>query len=112
MLPESYTAIIARGEDWVHGSTTEPYEASWAHEATIFIRALEPNNLGSDARARVQISLDGMHWADEGTSIKIPKALEEPSFVRLQHFSHYIRLIVDMQPDESAFVLASLSLKS
>ena len=68
MLAESYTAVIARGEDWVNGSTTEPYEASWAREAVIIVRTLETGTLKPGAKAHVQVSLDGMRWIDEGTS--------------------------------------------
>ena len=88
MLAESYTAVIARGEDWVDGSTTEPYEASWAREAIIMVRTLEAGTLAAGARAHVQVSLDGMRWVDEGTSLDIRPDVDGISMARLSHFGH------------------------
>ncbi len=112
MLAESYTAVIARGEDWVDGSTTEPYEASWAREAVIVLRTLERGTLNPEARAHVQISLDGMRWIDEGTSIAIAQQEDGIAMARISHFGHYIRLRAEMPADATAFMLATLSLKA
>jgi hypothetical protein len=112
MLAESYTAVIARGEDWVDGSTTEPYEASWAREAVIVVRTLESGTLTAGARANVQISLDGIRWIDEGTSLDIPTEVDGISMARLSHFGHYLRLKARMPADTTGFMLATLSLKA
>jgi hypothetical protein len=112
MLAESYTAVIARGEDWVDGSTTEPYEASWAREAIIVLRTLESGTLGPGARAHVQISLDGMRWIDEGTSLDISPEIDGLSMARLGHFGHYLRLRAELPNGMTGYMLASLSLKA
>jgi hypothetical protein len=112
MLAESYTAVIARGEDWTDGSTTEPYEASWAREAIIMIRTLENGTLIEGAKAHVQISLDGMHWVDEGSSLDIPTKVNGVSMARLGHFGHYLRLRAEMPANATGFMLATLSLKA
>ena len=112
MLAESYTAVIARGEDWSHGSTTEPYEASWAREAIIVVRTLESGTLGAGAKAHVQMSLDGMRWIDEGTSLEIKPEVDGLSMARLTHFGHYLRLRVEMPGDMSGYMLATLQLKA
>lgn len=112
MLAESYTAVIARGEDWVDGSTTEPYEASWAREAIIVIRTLETGSLKPGAKAHVQVSLDGMRWVDEGTSLDIPAEVDGMSMARLGHFGHYLRLRASMPDGATGFMLATLSLKA
>ena len=71
MLPENITAIVARNERWSGEAASEPYEAGWAREAIIFVRALkEPE--GPAAAARVEISPDGMHWVPEGTEGPMP----------------------------------------
>ena len=41
MLPENLTAVVARNESWTGASATEPYEAGWAKEAIVFVRALK-----------------------------------------------------------------------
>ena len=65
MLPENLTAVVARNETWTGESSTEPYEAGWAKEAIVFVRALRDPK-GKLPKARVEISADGMHWAPEG----------------------------------------------
>src|SRR4029077_14836021 len=66
MLPENLTAIVARNETWTGDSATEPYEAGWAKEVVVFVRAVkEP--IGALPKARIEISADGMHWAPEGS---------------------------------------------
>lgn len=112
MLAESYTAVIARGEDWIDGSTTEPYEASWAREAIIMVRTLETGTLAAGARALVQVSLDGMRWVDEGTSLDIRPDVDGISMARLSHFGHYLRLRAELPGTMTGFVLATLSLKA
>lgn len=112
MLAESYTAVIARGEDWVNGSTTEPYEASWAREAIIMLRTLESGTLVRGAKAHVQLSLDGMRWVNEGTSLDIPTEVDGISMARLGHFGHYLRLKAEMPDGATCFMLATLSLKA
>lgn len=112
MLAESYTAVIARGEDWVDGSTTEPYEGSWAREAILMLRTLESGSLAKGSKAHVQVSLDGMHWVDEGTSLDIPTEIDGMSMARLTHFGHYLRLRAEMPANTTGFMLATLSLKA
>lgn len=112
MLAESYTAVIARGEDWIDGSTTEPYEASWAREAMIVLRTLESGTLAAGARAHVQVSLDGMRWVDEGTALDIPSEVDGISMARVQHFGHYLRLRAEIPGSGTGFMLATLSLKA
>lgn len=112
MLAESYTAVIARGEDWIDGSTTEPYEASWAREAIIMVRTLETGTLAAGARAHVQVSLDGMRWVDEGTSLDIRPDVDGISMARLSHFGHYLRLRAELPGTMTGFMLATLSLKA
>jgi hypothetical protein len=112
MLAESHTAVIARGEDWVNGSTTEPYEASWAREAMIVLRTLESGTLVEGSKAHVQVSLDGMHWVDEGTSLDIALEVGGMSMARLTQFGHYLRLRAELPGTATGFMLATLSLKA
>ena len=59
MLPENLTAVVARNESWTAESATEPYEAGWAREAIVFVRALKAPK-GPLPTARIEISADGM----------------------------------------------------
>ena len=112
-IREAYTAVIAQGETWKGAVATEPYEAAWAGEAVFFLRLLKKGkgNLRS-ARVRVQISPDGMHWADEGATLRIPADLEEVTFCRIANFGHYLRLAATLPRGAECQVLATLSLKA
>lgn len=112
MLAESYTAIIARGEDWVDGSTTEPYEAAWAREAMIVVRTLEAGTLGPACRAHVQISADGIRWIDEGTELTIDPKVDGLAMARVANFGTYLRLRIAMPAEATGFMLATLTLKA
>ena len=68
MLPESQAAVVARNETWTGQAATEPYEAGWAREAIVFVRALKA--AGAAGRAHVELSPDGMNWAAEGTHVR------------------------------------------
>ncbi len=68
MLPESQTAVVARNETWTGQAATEPYEAGWAREAIIFVRALKA--AGAAGRAHVELSPDGMNWVGGGDDVR------------------------------------------
>lgn len=112
MLRESYTAVVARGEHWRGAAATEPYEAAWASEAIFFLRALAVEGDLAGTHARVQISADGIHWADEGASLALPAAPDEVTFCRISHFGGYLRLATTLPPGAHCQVVASLNLKA
>ncbi len=108
-LRRSYTAVVERNTRWQGAFATEPYEAAWASEAIFFLRALDvsPNFA---ATARVQISADGIHWADEGTSFTLPAGKDAVSFVKVKHFGGWLRLRGETSAG-AITVLVSLVLK-
>ena len=112
MLRESYTAVLARGEHWRGTATTEPYEAAWASEGIFFLRALSVEGELSGIRARVQVSADGIHWAEEGTELALPTRSGEVTFCRVAHFGGYLRLAADLPFGTCCRVVASLNLKA
>ncbi len=111
MLPESHSAIVARNEPWSGSVATEPYEVGWAHEAIIFVRALAVSGAGA-AEARVQISPDGMHWADEGTRFALPSNTAEVTYARVRHFGLWLRIAADLPDGLALKVLVSIALKA
>jgi hypothetical protein len=112
-IREAYTAVIAQAETWKGSVATEPYEAAWAGEAVLFLRLLKKSkgNLRG-VHVRVQISPDGMRWADEGAALRFPKDLEEVTFCRVTNFGHYLRLAATLPRGAECQVLATLSLKA
>ncbi|UUP18257.1 hypothetical protein [Nitratireductor thuwali] len=111
MLPENITAILARNETWSGQVATEPYEAGWAREAVIFVRALkEP--VGPAPTAQVEISPDGMHWVPEGAQFTMPAANGEIAVARLTNFGNWLRIATRFEDGASCTVLVTLHLKA
>lgn len=116
IMRNAYTAVIARGEWWEGSLQTEPYEAAWAGEALFFVRVM---HVGDDAQAgaasavaRVQISPDGLHWVDEGGSMRIPARVDALVFARVREFGGWLRLAVEVPSGARLQVVATLALKA
>jgi hypothetical protein len=104
----SYTTVLERNTVWQGDFATEPYEGAWASEAVFFVRALAN---GAEARARVQISPDGIHWCDEGTTLALPADADTVSFCRVAHFGGWLRLAGTVAAGQTATVIVYLTLK-
>ena len=97
-MRQSHTAVVERNQRWEDNFVTEPYEASWSHEAIFFLHILraEPAKPPSSItiEVQVQISPDGIHWCDEGSRMNFDiqqQALDKPSFVRMSHYGSWLR---------------------
>lgn len=110
MLRESVTYVIARNEAWAGEAVTEPVEAGWASEAVFFVRALADPQ-GQLPQVKVQISPDGMRWADEGTAAPMPADTGSLSVLRVAHFGNWLRLKADLPQDARCVVLVTVHLK-
>jgi hypothetical protein len=115
-LRESHSAVVARNETWTAGAAaTEPYEAGWATEAAIFVRALEDaaggNGGESAGTARIEISPDGMRWVPEGTTFDLPARKDGIGVARVGRFGHWLRVVADMPAGVSLKVVVTMQLK-
>jgi hypothetical protein len=110
MLPENLTAIVARNEIWTGMSATEPYEAGWAKEAIVFVRALKPPK-GKLPKARIEISADGMHWAPEGSEFDLP-ARRRRHLPARRHFGNFLRVAASLPAGAEITVLVSMHFKA
>lgn len=110
MLRHSTSAVVARNETWTGLSYTEPYEAAWATELLIFIRLLEHDGR-TLPEAVVEISPDGIHWSDEGTTCPMPERAGGQSFCKVSHFGAWVRLRCAMPEDARSKVLITYHLK-
>ncbi|WP_349362942.1 MAG: hypothetical protein ABL307_11760 [Roseitalea porphyridii] len=107
----SNCATMARNETWSGRAATEPYEAGWASEAVIFLRALgEP--VGGQGRAWVEISPDGMHWVPEGAEFPLPAAKDGIGHARVTNFGCWLRLAAELPEGAEITVLVTMHLKS
>lgn len=110
-MRQSHTAVIERNVVWRGEFASEPYEAAWAGEAIFFVRALAVDGMPAAVPARVQISPDGMHWCDEGTSFDLPTAADAVTFVRVGHFGGWLRLVGSLPDSATLTVIVYLALK-
>ena len=106
----SYTATVERNVRWQGEFASEPYETAWASEAIFFVRALDVSQ-ESAGTAHVQISADGIHWADEGTRFALPTTKDQVTFCKVSHFGGWLRIHGALEGSESITVLVSLALK-
>lgn len=90
-MRQSHTQPLARHQDLTGDFATEPYECAWASEAIFFIRVQERDGAEVALDAAVQISADGIHWVDEGTTFKTITE-EGDYFARVSHFGGWLRL--------------------
>ena len=111
MIRQSYTAVVEQNTRWEGTFATEPYEAGWATEALFFVRALSADATPEDATARVQISPDGIHWCDEGTTLRIPSEADGLAYARVRHFGGFLRLTGSLLEDAGVTVMVYLALK-
>jgi hypothetical protein len=109
MLRENQTAVMARNEWWADGDASEPYEAGWATEAVLFLRALQRE--GEGGAAIVEISPDGIRWVEEGTRFGVPAA-GAVTFARVGHFGQWLRVRMELPPGGRIKVLFTLNLKA
>lgn len=109
-MRQSFTAVIERNVTWQGDFIAEPYETAWATEAIYFIRVLEATNLPADVVANVQISPDGIHWCNEGTTVTLsPNA--GITFARVTHFGGWLRLVGKLPDGANLTVIVYLTLK-
>lgn len=111
MLKRSHTYVLELNGKWSGEFASEPYETAWAREAIVFVRTLAAENLNSGASARVQISPDGMHWCDEGTSLTLSPQPDAVTFCRLSHFGGWLRLAGELPAGGEMKVIAYVALK-
>ncbi len=110
MLRESCSAIVARNETWSGAAATEPYEAGWALEGLVFVRALE-DAVGSPGLAQIEISPDGMRWIAEGTTFAMPGQRDQTTWARVRHFGNWLRVSTQLGEGVSVKVLVTFQLK-
>lgn len=112
MIRQSFTVVLERNITWSGTVATEPYEAAWASEAIFFVRVLAMAGSATTAGCNVQISPDGLHWADEGSVLELPARADAVSFVRVGHFGGWLRLAGALSDGYSATLMVYLVLKS
>ena len=99
-----YTVVLERMKEYSESFATEPYETGWAREAMFFIRVHEIPGGGTSLNAKVQVSVDGITWIDEGTVFP-PITKVGDYFIRVTHFGGWLRLHNEISGKGSAVKL-------
>jgi hypothetical protein len=86
-----YTVVLERMKEYDSGFDTEPYECGWASEAMFFIRIHELSGANAELSSKVQVSVDGIEWMDEGTEFH-PMGETGSRFIKVRHFGGWLRL--------------------
>lgn len=98
------TVVLERKRSFSEDFQTHPIETGWASEAMFFIRVEEVSGEQSRLDAVVQVSVDGIHWIDEGTAFPTLTATGD-SFLRVSHFGGWLRLSIKISGREPVFKL-------
>lgn len=104
-----HTVVLERLKDFDGSFATEPYEAGWAAEALFFVRVHGVEGPETALQGRVQVSMDGVEWIDEGTVFPSMTAPGD-HFVRVTAFGGWLRLRCELTG--AARVTIQLQLKS
>lgn len=104
-----YTAVLDTSHVIEADYYTEPYEAAWASEAIFFLRVEVAPAGTARLEARVQISVDGLTWVDEGSKLVVEAVGDH--FVRVSHFGGWLRLALLVPTGERYQVTNYLVLK-
>src|SRR5690606_24884551 len=70
---------------------THPLEVAWASEAIFFVDAEQLDRGDGSLLLKVQLSVDGVNWLDEGTTFD-PINGKIQAFRRVSHFGGWLRL--------------------
>ncbi len=106
------STIIAVADDtWTGPFATSAQAVGGAMEAIVFVTALAANGQVA-VPARVQISPDGKHWVDEGTSFVLPYRPGEVTFARVRHFGAWLRVVGVLPEDATIQVSVMIVCKS
>ncbi len=106
-MKKFYTVVLDRLTRFSGRIESEPYECGWADEVIAFLRVEE---IDGEAyfKMKLQISPDGIVWADEGTE---KDAIREKGiyFMRTTNFGGWLRLVVE--GEKGAVITSYLALK-
>jgi len=92
MACDTRTLIAVADETWTGPFATPALAVGDVTELIVFVTALDANGQVA-VPARLQISPDGQHWVDEGTSFTLPYRPGEVTFARARHFGAWLRVI-------------------
>ena len=109
-MRQSHTTLLERNTEWQGAFETEPYEGGWASEAIFFARVLESRGEWANLNVRVQLSPDGIHWVDEGSTLVVDPGVKV-TFCRVRYFGNWLRLSGELPSGDSVKVLVYLTLK-
>jgi hypothetical protein len=89
-MRQAQTTILERIRDFEQDFVTEPFETSWASEATLFVIRHEAAHAGDYLEVAPQISADGINFCDADDAL-IMRGDDAVKFIPLRHFAGALR---------------------
>ena len=111
MLRESQTAVVARNERWSGKAATEPYEAGWAREAVIFVRALKDAKGSPGSSARRNLARRHALGSGRNALCAADEAGRDRRSRASKHFGNWLRIAAELPAGAELTVLVTLHLK-
>jgi hypothetical protein len=108
-MKQFYTVVLDRLTTCSDILASEPYETGWADEALVFVRIHEIEK-GAILHGKVQVSVDGVTWVDEGTVFS-PMEKVGDYFVKVKEFGGWLRLVLEPNAEKNYKVTTYLVLK-
>ncbi len=109
-MKDFYTAVVERVVPVVSEHTTEPYETGWADEALVFVKVRAGLLDQSTLRAQVQVSPDGIDWADLPDVAAVLNG-RSMAAVPVRGFGGWLRVALSADQDQPVVVSVYLALK-
>ena len=98
------TTTVEQRKAFTTGFATHPMESAWATEAIFFLTVEEVTGESPVLKAKVQISVDGVHWLDDGNA---SGEIDQKGhyFIKVSHFGGWLRLWGDVEGQDCCFTL-------
>ena len=110
-MKEFNAAHLEVKKDFTEDFVTHPFESGWADEAIFYVMVEAMSGGNAMLKGEVELSHDGIHWAEEGTSIG-PITKAGLHFVRVKHFGNWLRLNCQVSGEKPVFrLLIQIALK-
>lgn len=103
-MKQFMTSTLEQRKDFDTAFTTHPMETGWASEAIFFITVEDVKGLNPFLKPRVQISVDGINWVNEGAEFQ-PISMSAHYFLKVSHFGGWLRLFGEIEGEGSSFNL-------
>ena len=109
-MRQAQITVLERLRDFEADFTTEPFETSWAGEATLFVLRHEAAHANDYLEVVPQISADGINFCDADEAM-VMRGDEAVKYIQLRHFAGALRFVVRLSHGARFKLTVQLHLK-